>query len=99
MKNKNSRSNAPMDRTESEFEDEKIQVNLESHDHTLEEFKDNHTFEDEKNSSSKNGIHTFKEFEFQADRVRKLGLIFIYCKSEVAGRSGQEIGTALMPLQ
>ena len=40
-----------------------------------------------------------EEFEFQADQVRKLGLIFIYYKSKVAGRLGQEIGTELHLLQ
>ena len=35
----------------------------------------------------------------QADRVQKLRLIFIYYKSKVAGRSGQEIGTDLHLLQ
>ena len=34
-----------------------------------------------------------------ADQVRKLGLIFIYYKSEASGWSGQEIGTDLHLLQ
>ena len=40
-----------------------------------------------------------EEFEFQGDQVWKLGLIFIYYKSKVAGRLGQEIGTDLHLLQ
>ena len=35
----------------------------------------------------------------QANQVRKLGLIFIYYKSEVSGQSGQKIGTDLHLLQ
>ena len=35
----------------------------------------------------------------RSDWVRKLGLIFTYYKSEVAGQSGQEIGTDLHLLQ
>ncbi len=63
-------------------------------------------FEEEKiqvNTESRRSVeqfeddHTFEES--QADRVWKLGLIFIYYKSEVAGRSGQEIGTDLHLLQ
>ena len=61
------------------------------------EFSDDHAFEEFKNEFQDD--HNFEEFEFQADWVRKLGLIFIYYKSEVAGRSGQEIGTDLHLLQ
>ena len=32
-----------------------------------------------------------------ADQVRKLGLIFTYCKSEVSGQSGLEIRTRPTP--
>ena len=36
-----------LDGTESEFEDEKIQVDPESHDHTFEEFEDESEFNDD----------------------------------------------------
>ena len=74
----------------------------------VEQFKDDHAFKEFENKFK--GDHTFKEFEnefqddhaseefeFQADRVRKLGLIFTYQKSEVSGRSGLEIWTRPTP--
>ena len=70
-------------RTFEEFENKKIQVDSESR-RLVKQFEDNHAFE---------------ELEFQANRAQKLGLIFIYYKSEDAGQSGQEIGIDLHLLQ
>ena len=76
-------------------------------DHTFEEFEDesefndDHAFEEFKDESEFNDDHTFEEFkvENEFNQVQKLGLIFIYYKSEVADRSGQKIGTVLHLLQ
>ena len=105
-----------LDGTESEFEDEKIQVDLESR-RSVEQFKDDHAFEEFKDESKFNDDqvapesrrlveqfkddHAFEEFEVENgfDQVRKLRLIFIYYKSEVAGRFGLEICLTDLQLQ
>ena len=91
----------------------KIQVDLESHDHGFEEFEDKREFNDKtpsKSSKSKTSSIRSGNWDWSspttsprsqvADQVLKLGLIFIYYKSEFSCcRSGPEIGTDLHLLQ